>query len=106
VAAPAYSIRILFGVVSTTVGASATVPAGYRWVVRDIECITGGTGAVFIGQISGVGEIWVLPIPSGAWSNLTQWHGHVVLNAGETINFSCSSGNGNVTVSGYQLSIQ
>jgi hypothetical protein len=105
VAAP-FSKRIFFATLvaaSYTPSAGLFPPAGYDWVIRDIEArATGGAGVEMLMRVYPTNEVLItIPIPAN--SNSNQWQGRVVIPDGAGVRFYCTIA-ATVVVSGYQLS--
>lgn len=104
-----YSLRIFAsGGLSVAAGqVGPIVPAGFVYVVRDIDALelTGVSGGQ-LQLISQVGTVvWFaggLPGPAaGNWS----WRGRQVYNEGEQVGFKSGAGTWSMACSGYQLTL-
>lgn len=101
---PVYSIVIARGTLASG-GASSpiTPPAGFVWVIKDIEARgTGGNAVEFRLAIAGI-TLTTIPIPSG--QSFGQYSGMVVVNPGETIVAGAAGSGFYYQISGYQLTI-
>lgn len=110
---PPYSIRFLLGtVVTPATTRTYTVPAGQTAIISDLTAVSSNaaaaSGAGFYVTATGLpaSYIWTanLPIVAGAPAALN-WHGHIVLNAGDvlTATFIGLGAQVFVTASGYLL---
>lgn len=83
-----------------------TVPTGYVAVVRDCDVFQGSSSTgVYFQLLGGEGQafFWCSSLPLTAqWF---QWTGRHVLNEGATLTALVGSGNPDVSVSGYLLSL-
>jgi hypothetical protein len=104
VAAPAYTTRVLAGVLYANTSLSYTVPAGQRLVIRDFEIYGGAQSFVVNLEIRGVTVVTQLYTLLGEPVQTQQWKGRVAVDAGETLDVKSSQGDGYVTVTGYLLS--
>jgi hypothetical protein len=104
VSAPVYSTRFIAGLATPTVPLTATVPAGYRWVVRYITALPSGTGltqaAVSLGSVT---FLW--SVASISTNNSAQQDLHQVLNAGDELECGVQGASAYFMVSGYQLTL-
>ena len=91
---------------------TATVPAGYRWVVRGMDAVNSGGSAstsqgfqvaVYTGAIAA--EVWSVGPPYALYYKPYHWEGHCVLYAGEQLTFQGNDGNWNFQASGFQLTV-
>jgi hypothetical protein len=106
-----YSVRLgVITVVSGTVGDVGTVPAGKRWVVRDITFTQVGTGTcrgyLRIAAVDGR-LAWSGQLAQNSWERSDQRH--CVVNAGETLRVQATDITGAITLSvqvnGYELDV-
>lgn len=100
-----YSTRVLMGVVPLPAGLSYTVPAGFIFVIRDVEANNQAAGEnncyIQITSTPGVGLLAINNPIEPAKS--TQWQGRTVLNPGDVLAVGASSASLYVTISGYLL---
>lgn len=85
---------------------NAVVPAGYIWVVRDIDLMWFGPPENDQASVSweGVGQIFQC-VGEASVEQHFQWQGRQVGNAGDTLQFLAEQyGNWTALVSGYELS--
>lgn len=107
---PVYSQRFLGAQLGGAAQVAASVPAGYRWIVRDIDLFLEETAANEGGQVyattSAGATIW-LPMSyiPGVGGGHVQWTGRQVLNPGDVLVYSQAAGTGVITVSGYALTL-
>lgn len=103
-----YSLQLFAGNVPVGGGVLATPPAGYVWVLRDIELWIPNpvSSLLYIGVEWSPGSIVpLIAFSSGAAGVEHQWMGNTVVPYGQSLYGSApSSGNG-VLVSGYQLTL-
>lgn len=99
-----YSTRFLLGETASGEPLSATVPAGFVWVLASIDATTAvNTGELFA-TLAGL-TFWSsgpITVSAGAIAP-AMWRGRQVLNAGEILSVG-SAGAFDVAASGYQLS--
>lgn len=104
-----YSLRI-FSSAGLSPGAGTVgpiVPAGFVYIVRDIDAFDDTAGAtdnlIIFSQTSGVLINWVGPSPAAA--GCYQWRGRQVYNEGEQVALRSFVGTWGVSISGYQLTL-
>lgn len=103
-----YSKRLLVG--GALDSASATVPAGVVWVVRDSLLYFDGAstsdGYALEVNIAG-GGLGVIQrgIATATQQEIFAWQGRQVLNAGDELVFGASTLNWYIMVSGYELTL-
>jgi hypothetical protein len=101
---PAYSKRFLT-IAYTATSASAVVPAGKVWVIKNVAAFDAGANAAdaVAFAVAGLNYAYWTGAVSGAGRSQS-WNGMLVARAGETISLSSSgTGGWNVAVSGYEL---
>jgi len=100
-----YSTRFAIGAVTAAVANVYTVPAGFVAVVRCLSLVVNVTGATAnVRTTAGAGQIFAFTstVP-GQWAG---WDGRQVVNAGETITVTASTGSTcDYFISGYLLSL-
>jgi hypothetical protein len=98
-----YSRRFYSGAVAAAAGTQvlATVPAGKRWIIRDVaRYCSGGAGLSFLTWPGPSYSDKYAPSADGS-EHLVDLH--VVLDAGEDLATNTSSGSWYFVVSGYEL---
>jgi hypothetical protein len=79
-----------------------TVPAGRRWVVRDV--VAEGSVASGVGvSIGGVGFVCLLDLVAVAGAHYGHWEGRVVAYAGEILDVFAGDPSVFVIVTGYEF---
>lgn len=108
-----YSKRLLYLADSSARHASAVVPDGFVWVVRDM-CATQmniGPGAAQGVQVSVFTagfdryQLWDLPDADTRGLVTYRWEGHQVLSPGDNLQVDSAITHWTVVISGYQLSL-
>jgi hypothetical protein len=101
---PVYSQRLLHGAFTASV--SATVPAGFCWVVRDADVYWIGAAAADVAQlvVNGIAAIALFNGPANQ-PQVFPWRGRQVLNPGDQLLFTAGTVNWQVLVSGYALTL-
>lgn len=100
-----FSYRFLAGTIGGS-GATAVLPAGYAYVVRDIEVFGSTSEVPYQGTVAidGIGPFFAWYMVEGEASSppWRQWQGRVFMNAGETLRVEVTALQV-VNVCGYQL---
>jgi hypothetical protein len=104
-----YSVRH-FSAGGLTAGAGTVgpvVPAGFVWVVRDIDAleITGSTPAQMEVLNPNFQPFWFIDRNFPQVGANFQWRGRQVFQAGEQIGFKAFSGTWSIMCSGYSLTL-
>jgi hypothetical protein len=104
-AQPVYSI-VIYAKVGLVGTQFKTVPAGFRWVVRDVDCYYNGLEVCTVRMIGVLGQtVWVNEFAGGgAGPQYASWRGRFVVNAGNKVSFDASNA-ADFSVSGYQLTL-
>lgn len=108
---PAYS-SVLMKVAPATIATSTSsnVPAGYLWVVRNIDCVIAGVfgessgGKVTVADSSGC-LIWQVSGYGFTENSHAQWEGRQVLVAGDHLVVVTTTPGASVRISGYALTV-
>lgn len=105
-ALPVYSINIQRISVTTTVH-SFVVPDGFRYILRDLDCVLRTVAYPQALELSLSGPLYVL---YHAWTSSAddfhwQWQGRQVFNPGDTVQLQMTAGAADLYLSGYQLSL-
>jgi hypothetical protein len=80
------------------------VPPGQTWVIRDIDVFAGSEPLGSVGQVLGAeGQCFMFWNTDPLTQTLVSWRGRHVLSAGESFSVSISTGNADLTISGYEL---
>lgn len=104
-----YSQRFFAFAGATPVGpVGPIVPAGFVFVVRDIDAVVRSSGTAqleILGQVVGqLIALWSYP-QSPVPDNNFEWRGRQVFGVGERVGISVLSGSWDVAISGYQLTL-
>lgn len=104
-----YSQRFFAGAAASPVGpVGPVVPAGFVWVVRDVDAVVRSSGTAqmeLLGQVAGqILVLWSYPQSPVPDNNFT-WRGRQVFAEGERVGINVLSGNWDVGISGYQLTL-
>lgn len=99
-----YTKRFFAGHVSTTPGATVTVPGGVVWIVRNVVLVPEGTAGVNA-TIQAPGDIFVYGLAVSASHPLEMFtfETRIVLVAGEKMLISVGGGTISITVTGYEF---
>lgn len=82
------------------------VPAGYKYILRDVDVVNRSGSAVAFGLVGSAGQfVWYWDPLYNANALGGQWRGRQVFNPGEQIVFNALSGAWDVTASGYALTL-
>lgn len=104
-----YSLRIYAAadLLASTGEVGPVVPAGFVYVVRDIDVRENlATAGAYIFVKNPVGGIlWIHQVDATVNGSVGQWRGRQVYAEGEQVGFQVSSGDWAVTCSGYQLTL-
>jgi hypothetical protein len=106
-----FSVRLWQVLNSTTTGAvlGPVVPAGFRWVVRDVRAINGTLegSLLFVAQllIHGGNTIFSTPANMTLGGLMYDWQGRAIVNTGEQLELSLGDPGWTVAVDGYQLTL-
>lgn len=100
-----YSTRFA-ALVNQTSDVALEVPAGYVWIIRDLDVVevTFAGDHVFAFRGSAGQDIWLVQSGTTVASSVFQWRGRQVLEPGDELVLHVESGEWDVTVSGYVLS--
>lgn len=85
---------------------SLTVPPGYIWILRDLDLYNGGglgSAELFLVGSSGQAIYWARQTP-GSDASVFQWRGRQVIEGGQSVTVNVTSGDWDVSLSGYVLS--
>ena len=104
--------RLLFRAhaVDTDTVAVYTFPAGYLYVVRDMDVFLAGEGGGAFSVYDGAScTFWSVTAPEGGTGFWEHWSGRQVFEAGDSVSFAPSTidpfGHGDIRVSGYALTL-
>lgn len=102
-----YSVRICSDAVAANAnGPSHAVPSGYQWVITDVgawQAIASGNYVVIADDAAGTILIGVMNTISVGYGH---WTGRLVMPAGSSFHIRAYGAAANVTVCGYQLTVQ
>lgn len=104
---PTVYSKLLLPFVNVTASQNVTVPAGFAWIVRDID-VYGGTGSS--GHYLNVGAgptlfFWTALGPVSATLFAFQWRGRQVFTEGMDFGVYPSGGSWSGRISGYELTL-
>jgi hypothetical protein len=99
-----YTERLFLGEVPVSWTTLLTVPAGSKYILRDIEIFstTALAGPLYLSlTASSGGSAFVFGIPNLAANTHVQWDGRVTMSAGDELLAYASSSGPSVIVTGY-----
>jgi hypothetical protein len=103
---PVYSSVLLRQSSSASVSTNL-VPAGYRWVLRDIDARFAGAGAG-AGLLVAVGAVQLVAFITASTGDPSfAWRGRQVMVTGESASFTpfAAAGTWHISASGYELTL-